>query len=123
MTYKTITLTIKDEELNAQLHDELFVQHVCPLGNDFESIKENPQNLIRRILHNEELVSKAASNMYGDRSCWHPGDTIKLSLYKSDADYLRLKANELGVKVQLLIQQVLSDFFSMNPPTQEVVTH
>ena len=84
MTYKTISLTIKDEELNSQLHDELFVQHVCPLGNDFQSMSENPQDLIRRILWKEDLVSKAGMLMTGDRSCWEPGDTIKLSLYKSE---------------------------------------
>ena len=118
--YKSISVRIKDEALEEQLETHISYKLIMPRGNVFYNRTRNPQDVIRELLAEHGFIRKKGADMsMGERSDWEPGQSIKVSFYREDADHFRHKAEELGVKVQEVITTLLREFFQLNPPVLE----
>jgi hypothetical protein len=94
MGYKTISWTIKNEDIK-----ELLKQH-C-------SYSESPQGYIRDLLHDAGLVSKRSTQMLQAENFPVVPRTLKLSLYTSDWEQLKAAADKQNMKLQELLEMVL----------------
>lgn len=115
--YKSISVRIKDETLEEQLETHITCKLIMPRGNAFYDRTRNPQDVIRELLAEHGFIRKKGAELcMGEKSHWKPGESIKVSFYREDADHFRTKADELGVKVQDVITTLLRKFFQLNPP-------
>jgi hypothetical protein len=102
--YKVITCKVKDQELEAQLYEH------CRDGH-FTWLRINPQKVIRAALYGIGAFTGDSHKMYGDKSDWEPGLSIKTSFYSEDADQVRAFAEGQGMTVQQLITEAVRDHF------------
>ena len=118
--YKSISVRIKDETLEEQLETHISYKLIMPKGNVFYNRTQNPQDVIRQLLADHGFIRKKGAELnMGERSYWKPGESIKVSFYREDADQFRKKAEELGVKVQEVITTLLREFFQLHPAVLE----
>ena len=94
--YKTISWTIKNEEIIQQL------KPYCRYNS-------SPQEYIRQLLFDAGLVRENATKMMSQVNFpdVELGQAMKLSLYTEDHKMLKDAADYAGLKIQQLLEQVL----------------
>lgn len=113
MAYKIVSFTPKGNLANA------IYEHCTEACSNttFRSMRTNPQDFVRTQLTDAGYLLKAQPNGSGDRSCWEPGQAIKLSLWQENADFFTKEAEKAGLKKQEIIKLVLEVFFNLHLQT------
>lgn len=107
--YKTISLTIQDDWLQQAMYNRCHVSYEYDHGTR-DMLQHAQQSVIREALVKANLIGEKALNITATDYQWSE-DSITTSLYREQADQLRAKASELGVKVQQLMTDALHELF------------
>lgn len=96
--YKTITWTIKDQD-------------IIDILQPFCVYSSSPQGHVRSVLADAGIIRDKAKQMVSQVNSPRVelGEPFKLSLYTEDHVMLKAKAEECGLSVQLLLAEVLRE--------------
>ena len=96
MGYKTVSWTIKNPEIISILQPHT-------------GWNKHPQGYIRQCLYDAGIVSEKATKMMPQSNFpeVNLGEQIKISFYEQDHYQLKQKAEQCGLKIQQLLEEIL----------------
>ena len=117
-THKTICCKLKDPLIEKWLWSWCRSYNYNAFKNtitEYNWIAHNPQDVVRDALYEAGIdVTNSLKMMQMDKSSWQPGESVRTSFYKEDAELIRNEAKERGVSAQYLIEESLREYFQLH---------